>query len=566
MDQEVDDIASAFNNVLLRDGQAAATGNIPMGGNRLINVGAGTNVNEYMRAREFIENVPIYMTDNNNTAGTVSVSASFFTSVSVAQAPAGGTKILVKVASDKTNPVLKLSGHSANIHFAAGPRVEVMSSGETYELLYSSADTRWEIPPERQYYKRTAAEISASVTPTDYRYASEPYDLRRYGFVDDGTDQTSALVTFFGTTIGTFRGTFRAPFGMAFKLESVSPSLPDGVVLILDGALASYNSAGFKQKCYGIVSGDVAADETHWMIVSNHHPVLQTNNIGGAGSTIADRHGQSWGQCAGFLSKGDQTQQGYRTMGIVQWAKDASLTKAKWMFRRIAPYVAVEYEEWYEGVAYAAGSYVLSDNKVYSTVAGGTAGPTQPTHSTGSQSDGGITWVFHSNSDTSVLEIYEDGRLHINGGVTTTDLFSAIQSELDTETNARASIGVKSGSVSRTAAFRLVPTNAGGSYIGVPHFKADGDADVLYIRNGADDDTIATIGELNFDFNKFPSAPGYTAAQIASVAHAVNTSSGKKAGAIVRDTTNNWLLMAVGSAAADVWTAVSKAASDVTPS
>jgi hypothetical protein len=49
-------------------------------------------------------------------------------------------------------------------------------------------------------YPQTAAEVSAGVTPTNYGYRTEPYDLRRYGVASDsngttgnGTDNTAAL-------------------------------------------------------------------------------------------------------------------------------------------------------------------------------------------------------------------------------------------------------------------------------------------------------------------------------------------------------------------------------------
>ena len=48
----------------------------------------------------------------------------------------------------------------------------------------------WSNPPK--YIARTAAETSASVTPSDYSY--EPGDVRRYGYVaDDATDNSTAL-------------------------------------------------------------------------------------------------------------------------------------------------------------------------------------------------------------------------------------------------------------------------------------------------------------------------------------------------------------------------------------
>ena len=88
MDEEIDDIVSAISLAWTINGQNTPTQDIPLGGNRLINGGAAQSVSDYIRVREVIENVPIYMQDTTTSADTVSVSAQFFTSVSAGQSPA----------------------------------------------------------------------------------------------------------------------------------------------------------------------------------------------------------------------------------------------------------------------------------------------------------------------------------------------------------------------------------------------------------------------------------------------------------------------------------------------
>jgi len=51
---------------------------------------------------------------------------------------------------------------------------------------------------------------------------------------------------------------------------------------------------------------------------------------------------------------------------------------------------------WATGTAYAAGSYTFYNGNYYKTTAGGTAGATAPTHTSGSVSDGGVTWTYYS--------------------------------------------------------------------------------------------------------------------------------------------------------------------------
>lgn len=51
---------------------------------------------------------------------------------------------------------------------------------------------------------------------------------------------------------------------------------------------------------------------------------------------------------------------------------------------------------WVTSTAFAAGSYCFNDGNIYQTSAGGTTGATAPTHTTGSASDGTVTWTYVS--------------------------------------------------------------------------------------------------------------------------------------------------------------------------
>lgn len=69
---------------------------------------------------------------------------------------------------------------------------------------------------------------------------------------------------------------------------------------------------------------------------------------------------------------------------------------------------------WVTGTSYAAGTYISYDGNIYSTTAGGTAGSTAPTHTSGSSSDGGVTWTYYGDcydkilADTDVSLLDED--------------------------------------------------------------------------------------------------------------------------------------------------------------
>jgi hypothetical protein len=145
MDEELDDFASAMQNCLTLDGQNSPTDNIPLGGNRLVNGGQAASATDYIRVKEVIENVPIYMIDTASSADRISVSAAYFTGVSATQAPADGTQIKVKMLSDKTTAALYIDGFSANIQTNTGVQpTEVFVSGGVYDFVFNSASSVWQ--------------------------------------------------------------------------------------------------------------------------------------------------------------------------------------------------------------------------------------------------------------------------------------------------------------------------------------------------------------------------------------------------------------------------------------
>jgi len=55
---------------------------------------------------------------------------------------------------------------------------------------------------------------------------------------------------------------------------------------------------------------------------------------------------------------------------------------------------------WVTGTTFLAGSYCFYDGNIYKTTAGGVSGVTAPTHTTGTASDGGISWDFYDEPYT----------------------------------------------------------------------------------------------------------------------------------------------------------------------
>jgi hypothetical protein len=221
MDAEFDDFASAMTLAVTRNGQNAPTANLPMGGFRHVGVGAPLSATNYIRAKDFIENVPIYMVDAEASADRISVSASFYTTASAGAAPRDGSQILVKAGSDKSSAVaIRLntgdgSPHSAAVILANGSALYsgAIRSGGIYEFLWSSSDTAWQLfNPQVDYATSaypgvallaTAAEVAAGtdvpkiVTPAQLasKFSASYATVTSAGFVELATTAEVAAGT-----------------------------------------------------------------------------------------------------------------------------------------------------------------------------------------------------------------------------------------------------------------------------------------------------------------------------------------------------------------------------------
>lgn len=64
---------------------------------------------------------------------------------------------------------------------------------------------------------------------------------------------------------------------------------------------------------------------------------------------------------------------------------------------------AVRPKTWTTATSFAAGSYCFYNGNYYQTTAGGTTGATAPTHTSGSVSDGGVTWAYYDGAYSTFL-------------------------------------------------------------------------------------------------------------------------------------------------------------------
>jgi len=153
MDKEFDNFASAAEQAVLRGGQNQPTADLPMGGRKHVNVAAATSASNYLRAREYVAQVPIFTNDTSGAKTKVCVSADFYASVSANQAPPDGSRLIIRSKNHKNGScVMYLNGglgtsHSANISDSLGNRIyeNAIASGGLYEFMFDASAASWQI-------------------------------------------------------------------------------------------------------------------------------------------------------------------------------------------------------------------------------------------------------------------------------------------------------------------------------------------------------------------------------------------------------------------------------------
>ncbi len=310
------------------------------------------------------------------------------------------------------------------------------------------------------------------VEPTNYMYA--PGDVRRYGVLDDGTDQTTALQAVVAD-VGLRE--YVIPLGVKYNRTTLlaDTDFPTNVVIHDRSQVNDFSSGGETAKHVGIVSRDAAENDTHWSIDSAHHPIFALNNHGsaGTGSATVRRATTIWN--AGQFTLGGATGNGFRGVGMQQWEKSPDGNYWRWKIACLAPWVAVNgsYERWDTGQTISgSGVYRSNQDGVYVSTGAGTTGATAPTHSSGTVSDGGVSWTYVDSTDRTVWTIDEYGRI---GNGASTDTFDHKVSITDPTGHYR--MRLKARGASKDASLTLTPTDSGSSEVAIPYLvgsSADG--------------------------------------------------------------------------------------------
>lgn len=299
--------------------------------------------------------------------------------------------------------------------------------------------------------------------------------LTDYGsIVADGTDQTSNITTWLGTLASTATGLYVVPYNCKFYPPTVVAAMPYGVVFMDLSGLNDFSSAGETAKNFGFLSKDRAESDTHFRLGTSHHTILNLNNYGGAGTTSADERKASILWSAGQFALGSADKRGFRGAAIKQYTKETGAGYWIETLRSLAPWSAIdaEYEEWATGQTISgAGVYRWYGSYHYVSTGAGTTGATAPTHTTGTVSDGAVSWTWVDSVDRTVYSVDQHGRWIIGAGVGGDATFFHRVSLTDPD-GAYRFTGASRG-VSKVAQLRLTPTNSSSVLVDQPYLSAD---------------------------------------------------------------------------------------------
>jgi len=143
-DAEFDNVKTGLETCVTRDGQNAASGNLPMGGNRHTGVGAATSAAEYLRADQASKQTGIFV-KGLVTGHKVSASATVFPA-----ALAHGQRVTIR---PDDNVVTSASGSAGTFiingltaPFETTKNTIILKSGNFHDYVYnaSASPPRWE--------------------------------------------------------------------------------------------------------------------------------------------------------------------------------------------------------------------------------------------------------------------------------------------------------------------------------------------------------------------------------------------------------------------------------------
>jgi hypothetical protein len=337
----------------------------------------------------------------------------------------------------------------------------------------------------RILYPRTAAEITAGVTPTYYFYP--PYDYRRYGAVADGTTDNTALMLAVNAAFGaSFSGVFYVAPDVLYDFNAVMAAVGGARYVLRDESLINaHNTAGFRQKVVGWSEGGdpTSVNDLAIRISSGHNACLIMDNRGTSLSSSGNLGIAMRQWTRGELDIG---QPDPRDLARDEYSQVPGEDRWWWIIRRAAPWSARTWEYWEQGqVISATGIYRRTVTGYYVSASTGTTGATEPNWLTGTSSDGGVDWTtVLPNVDSGIFAVDQWGQVATNRGpVTAVGLYS--KADKYSPGTGQNDWYLAAAGVSKTVSIRLFPTDGAEAETALPYLQGNASLGVRLLNSGA---------------------------------------------------------------------------------
>lgn len=366
-------------------------------------------------------------------------------------------------------------------------------------------------------YPATEAEDTAAVTLSASQY--RPYDFRRYGALDDGTtDNTAAIVAVLGAFSSSFSGMFYAAPNVKFNADTVYAALPLRAVLHDESQINAWNTAGFRQKTVGYAEGedDSAVNDFQQVISSGHNAALNLDNRGTASSSSGQLGVAMVQWSRGRLTK-QTNENGFRALARVEFSKIPGVNKWWYLLRRGVPWAANSWEYWYTGKSYTTGDHVLTATGVYVAASTGTTGATEPSHTTGTVSDGGVSWtVVIPNLDSGIFGIDQHGQIFTNTSPVDA-VVAYLKADKYSPGGGQANLYIEADGTAQNALLRLRPTNSSGSVSVQPVILAQDGVGLRFMKSDVTDEYFRLDDTNGFTWQSNPAVKRVTLTYSASM-------------------------------------------------
>jgi hypothetical protein len=334
-----------------------------------------------------------------------------------------------------------------------------------------------------------------------------------FGAVNDGTtDNTSVILS---AAINSGQKLLVVPPNVKYNRVALlsDATFPASVVLFDLSEINDFSAPGETTKHVGIVSKDSAPNDTHWVVDSGHHSILNLNNYGTAGSASAAERKSSVLWSSGQYALGAADKRGFRGNALLQFTQDAPSSFWVYQLRSLAPWLSIagQYEEWSSGRVITGTTYVISNGNQYVSASTGTTGATAPTWTSGTNTDGGVNWTWIDSGDRSVFGVDQYGRWLIGQGS-----YSAQWRHKVSPTSPSGSYtfeGVSTG-VSQVSLLRLTPTDSSAAESSQPFLLAQDGTGLRIMKS-----------DSSTDIARFSDANGTTLKEVTSV-FTTNSSTG----------------------------------------